>query len=428
MNTPVRRLALACLVLFLLLLVNANIVQVVEANSLSHNPHNGRLLIQSYQRQRGDIVVGGQAIAESVPTKGGLKYLRTYPGGAEYAAVTGFYSLIYGSSDIERAYDAVLSGTDPRLTFDRFSALFTGRQPQGGSVTLTIDRATQDAAWAALAGKQGAIVALDPRTGAILALVTSPSYDPSVISTHNGPADIAAYHALLANPLMPMVDRATQEIYPPGSTFKIVTTAAALASGKYTPQTVVPAPAALALPQTSHVLHNFARESCSPTGTQTLTDAFRVSCDTAYAKIGLTLGGAALRQQAASFGIGQTIPGFPLAEAASSFPAPISPPFVAFDAIGQGDVAMSPLQMAMITSAVANGGVEMKPYLVAKTQAPNLSTLDTATPQEYTHPMSAQVAAEITTLMTLVVQSGTGTAAQIPGVAVAGKTGTAQQG
>lgn len=428
MNTPLRRLAVVCLLLFGALLVNANVVQVVEANSLSHNPHNVRAIITSYQQQRGDIVVGGRAVAESVPTSGPLKYLRVYPGGSLFAPITGFDSPVYGTSQIEHAYNSLLSGEDPRLTFDRFTSLFTGRRPQGGSVVLTVDKVAQTVAAQQLAGRQGAVVALDPRTGAVLALVTSPSYDPAVVSTHNSAADMRAYQALLADPLMPMVDRATQEIYPPGSTFKIVTSAAAFASGRYTPQTVIPAPTQLALPQTTHVLHNFANEACSPTGTQTIFDAFRVSCDTAYADLGLHLGAGPLRAQAAAFGIGRTIPAFPLTQAASAFPPPVSPPFLAFDAIGQGDVAMSPLQMAMITAAVANGGVEMTPYLVSQELAPNLSVLSTTSPATYARPMSGAIAAEITSMMEAVVSHGTGTVAQIPGVQVAGKTGTAQLG
>lgn len=426
MNRPVRRLAVACLLLFGALLVNANVVQVVEARSLARNPHNVRAIIASYNEQRGDIVVGGQAIAASVPTSGPYKFTRTYPGGSLYAPVTGFDSPVYGTTGIEHAYDSLLSGNDPRLTFDRFSALFTGRKPQGGSVVLTLSKAAQTAAAQGLGNRPGAVVALDPSTGAVLALVSSPSFNPAGVSTLNSASDISHYTALLHSPLMPMVDRATQDRYPPGSTFKIVTSAAAFGSGQYTPQTVIPAPTVLKLPQTTHLFHNFDRSSCSPTGKQTIFDAFRISCDTAYAGLGLKIGASAMLAQAHAFGIGTMVPGFPLAQVPSSFPTPTAPPFLAYDSIGQYDVAMTPLQMAMITAAVADGGTEMLPYLVSEELAPNLSILSRTTPQVFRRPMSGQIAADISSMMVAVVRNGTGTSVAIPGIQVAAKTGTAQ--
>jgi peptidoglycan glycosyltransferase len=428
-NVPLRRVAIFSLLLFVALIINANYVQVIDAHSLSTNPHNSRLIISEYSFQRGDILVDGQAVAQSVPTKsGGLAYQRTYPGKGLFAPVTGFYSLVYGASELESAYNEVLAGTDPRLTLDRLQTLFGGKHTQGGSVVTTLSKAAQTAAVKALDGREGAIAALDPKTGAILALVTSPSYEPGAISSDNTESDIRHWTALVKESRQPMLDRATQASYPPGSTFKIVTTAAALSSGRYTPQTQVADPPELALPLTSHLLHNFESESCSPDPTQSLAEALRVSCDTAFAKIGLELGPAAVRAEAEKFGFLSTIPGFPLSQNPSTFlPVPSdAPAFAALDAVGQGDVSATPLHMAMIAATIANGGVEMTPYVVARTLAPNLSALSTTTPNVFAQPVTPKVATEIKTMMVSVVASGTGTAAAIPGVAVAGKTGTAQ--
>ncbi len=425
MNGPLRRLAVACLLLFALLLVNVNYVQVVEAGRLNGNPHNSRVLLATYARQRAPILIGSRELARSVPTTDQLKYLRSYPGGALYAPATGFFSLLYGATGIEAAENSILSGNDDRLFVRRIGDYLTGRTPQGGAVLLTLNPAAQAAAGRGLAGKRGAVVALDPTTGAILALATSPSYDPNLLSAHDATAIRSAYSRLSADPGQPLVDRAISQTYPPGSLFKVVTAAAALSSGRYTPDTSVPAPTALKLPLTNRYLSNFGGESCGNGSTDTLADALRISCNTAYAGIGLSLGGNALRDQAEAFGLDAAL-SVPLPVAASRFPAQLDAPQTALSAIGQFDVRITPLQAAMIAAGVANGGVVMRPYLVQEIQTPDLATLDLAKPTELRRAISAQVAAELTTMMRLVVDAGTGTAAQIPGVPVAGKTGTAQ--
>jgi peptidoglycan glycosyltransferase len=425
MNRPLRKVAAAALVMFVALLINANIVQVGEATSLKNNAHNVRVLYSQYSHQRGPIVVAGKAIAESVPTKDALKYLRTYPGGALYAAITGYYSLTIGATGIEQTNNPVLSGDADNLFVKRISDYFTGRTPQGGAVVLTLDPAVQQAAYAALAGRRGAVVALNPRTGAILALVTSPSYNPSPLTVHD-PAEIQrAYKRLLASPNAPLLDRAISQTYPPGSTFKVITTAAALSSGHYNAKTVLPAPHELSLPQTTHKLANFQGETCGSHDKITLADALRVSCNTAYGALGLRLGQAALRRQADAFGFNSSL-SIPLPVAPSRFPSDIPAPQVAFSAIGQFSDAVTPLQMAMVAAAIGNGGVVMKPYLVAQERAPDSSVLDQATPREIGRAVSPSVATELTALMEGVVAKGTGTAAQLPGVTVAGKTGTAE--
>jgi penicillin-binding protein A len=427
MNRQLRHVAIAALIMFAALLVNSNVVQVVQASSLRANPHNVRVLYSEYSNKRGPIEVAGTDVARSVKTNDSLKYLRTYPGGAEYAPVTGFYSLVIGASGIEQAEDPILAGTDNQLFIKRISDEITGRTPQGGSVVLTLNPKAQAAAYNGLRGVRGAVVALNPSTGAILALATSPSYDPSVLSTHNSAQINSAYKKLLHAPGDPLIDRATSETYPPGSLFKIVTASAAFTSGRFTPNSVVPAPSALRLPLTTTFLHNFGGESCGNGKTDTILDAFRISCNTAFAGIGLKIGINALASQAKAFGVGSSL-SIPLPVAPSQISSDANAPNTALSAIGQYDDALTPLQAAMIGATIANGGVEMKPYLVAQTQAPDASVLSRTKPQVLRRSVSPQVAAEVTKMMELVVASGTGTAAQIPGITVAGKTGTAQHG
>ena len=425
MNAPLRRLAVACLVLFALLLVNANYVQVVQAGRLKNDPHNRRVLLAAYERQRGPILAGRAELARSRATDDQLKYLRSYPGGSLYAPATGFFSLIYGATGIEREDNPLLSGDDDRLFVRRVGDLITGRSPQGGAVVLTLNRAAQAAAGRGLAGKRGAVVALDPATGAILALASSPSYDPNLLSSHDPASIRAAYDRLSKDPAEPLKNRAIAETYPPGSLFKVVTAAAALSTGRYTPDTRVPSPTRLKLPLTNRFLDNFGGESCGDGRTTSLADALRISCNTAFAGVGLAVGATALRNQAEAFGIDGELR-VPLPVARSRFPAELDAPQTALSAIGQFDVRLTPMQAAMIAAGVANSGVVMRPYLVQEVQTPSLATLDAAEPRELARAISPQVADALTSMMKLVVAEGTGKAARIPGVDVAGKTGTAQ--
>jgi peptidoglycan glycosyltransferase len=424
-NKPIRRVAITCLLLFAILLVNDNVVQFADAKTLRDKPGNTRLLFQQYDRKRGDIVTStGVTIASSIPTTDALKYLRTYPNGPLFAPITGYYSIVYGASQIESAENSILAGSDDRLFgVQQLSNLITGRTPEGGSVVLTIDPVLQQVAYAALAGRKGAVVALDPSTGAILALVSSPSYDPNTLSSHDQATITAYWKKLLADTANPGLDRALNQTYPPGSTFKLITAAAALSTGSYTPTTVIPAPATLPLPQSTSVLHNFQGESCG--GQATLIQALTISCNTAFGGLGLALGQDALRNQADAFGFDSPY-SVPMKSATSVFPVDLSDANTIQSAIGQFDVRATPLQMAMVAAAIANGGVEMKPYLVDQLVGPDLRIVDQTKPTQLRRAVSPQVAAELTQMMESVVQHGTGTSAQIPGVAVAGKTGTAQ--
>ena len=428
MNAPLRRLSVAVMLMFGLLLLNVNYLQVVRADALHNNSHNPRLIAEEYSRERGPILVAGKPVARSVATDDRLKYLRQYSEGKLYAQATGFYSLIYGATGIERERNSVLAGTDDSLFVRRIIDLLTGTQPKGGSVALTLNPAAQKAAYDGLRklGAKGAVVAVNPTTGAILALVSTPSYDPNELAGHDPAVVRANYERLSTAKSRPMLDRAIRQTYPPGSTFKLVTSAAALESGKYTPDTEVDNSSQITLPQSTAVLPNENGRACT-SGTATLTVALENSCNVAFAKIGLDLGDDALRAQSEKFGFNQAFQ-IPMRSVASRYPEDPDLPQTALSAIGQFDVRATPLQMALVGAAIANRGVLMAPYLVQEVRAPDLSVLDTTQPRSLGEAVSPQTAAELTQMMVQVVEQGTGTNGQIPGVRVAGKTGTAQQG
>jgi peptidoglycan glycosyltransferase len=428
MNTPLRRLSVAVMLMFGLLLLNANYLQVVKASSLHENSHNPRVIAEEYSRQRGPIVVGGKQVARSVETDDRLKYLRTYTEPKLYAPATGFYSLVYGATGIEQQANSVLAGTDSSLFVRRIIDLLTQTPPKGGSVALTLDPAAQKAAYAGLRklGARGAVVALDPTTGAILAMVSTPSYDPNLVSGHDTAEVRRNYNRLASQKSRPMLNRTLRETYPPGSTFKLVTAAAALESGRYTPDTKVDNSAVLDLPQTTATLPNENGGPCT-SGEATLTIALENSCNVAFGRIGLDLGDAALREQAVKFGF-ESAYEVPMRSVASHFPADLNAPQTAQAAIGQYDVRATPLQMAIVAAAIANRGVVMAPYLVQQVRGPKLEVLDTTKPHSLGEAVSPQTASQLTQMMVQVVEQGTGTNGQIPGVPVAGKTGTAQQG
>jgi peptidoglycan glycosyltransferase len=429
-NAPLRKVAISVLVLFTLLIVNVNIIQVVRAQSLRENSRNTRVLTEEYDQERGAIVVAGNEIASSVPTGDTLDYLRQYPQGPLYAAVTGYYSVLFGKTGIERAENDVLTGTDDRLALRRIGDILTGRDPSGGNVELTLDPAVQQAAMDGLDGVTGAVVALDPSTGAVLGLASTPTYDPAQLSSHD-PAAMRAYDEQItpaegSGDADPRVNQAISERYPPGSIFKVIVSAAALAGGDYTPDTVVPAPQQLTLPGTSTQLENFGGEACSPSGEQSLIDALTVSCNTAFAQLGIDLGEDRVREMAEAFGLDDERFDMPLTVSGSTIGDIANDAELGVTSIGQQDVAVTPMQAAMIASAVANDGTLMKPYLVDSIQAPDLTVVDQTDPEEMSSPISADVADQLTRMMTSVVDNGSGRRARISGVEVAGKTGTAE--
>jgi penicillin-binding protein A len=437
MNRPIRNLATAFLVLFLALMVNVTYLQYWQAgdlNSLAKHPDNQRVRISAYSQLRGAITVGGKPVAESRESDDRYKYQRVYPLGRQYAALTGFFAYSYGPMGIEASQNDVLSGEDSRLFVNRVVDLFRNQSTQGGTVSLTVNAAAQQAAFDGLRALgenvQGSVVALEPSTGKILAMVSSPGYDPNRMATHDFAAADRTWARLIANPLSPLNNRAIEERLPPGSTFKLVTAAAALETGEYQPDTLVKGGTRLDLPQTTVDLVNQGGSGCGGDPI-TLQQALEVSCNVSFGSIGLKIGDDALREQAEKFGFGQTyfhdLDDSLTRQVMSVFPPDPNKPQTAQSAIGQFDVQATPLQMAMVAAGIANRGTVMEPYLVDEIKSADLEVVDKTTPKVLTkRAMSPANADELTDMMVGVVDNGTGTNAQIPGVRVAGKTGTAQ--
>jgi penicillin-binding protein A len=424
-NTPLRRLATVMLVMFLVLMGSATSVQYVQAESLNTDSRNVRTLYREYGNARGPIVVADDSVAQSVKVDDPFGYQREYSDGDLYSAVTGFYSIVHGSSQLERAANDQLTGRSDQLFFSRVRDLITGRETQGAAVETTILPAAQQAARDGLGDQQGAVVAIEPSTGRILALVSTPGFDPNDLAAHTSAEANSAYTELAAADGNPLRSNATLETYPPGSTFKLVTAAAALESGQYDEESELPAPVELDLPQTTATIGNFGGGGCGGDPI-TLADALRVSCNTAFAQLGMDLGADALREQAQRFGFDDPTLTIPMAVAESTFPASPNEPQTAQSAIGQFDVQATPLQMAMVSAAIANDGKLMHPYVVDRVRAADLSVVSETEPELLSTAVSPGTATQLTDMMLGVVESGSGTAAQISGVQVAGKTGTAQ--
>ncbi|MDQ0762292.1 peptidoglycan D,D-transpeptidase FtsI family protein [Streptomyces canus] len=429
MNKPLRRIAIFCGLLVLALLIRDNWLQYVKADTLREDPDNRRVLIARYATPRGDIIVDGKAITgHAETTSGDFKYKRTYKDGAMWAPVTGFVSQSYGATQLEALEDGILTGNDDRLFFRNTLDMLTGKPKEGGNVVTTLSAAAQKAAYNGLKkqGGKGAVAAIEPSTGKILALASYPSYDPSTIAGGSD-SDAEAWKKIdkKNNPDDPSLNRALREVYPPGSTFKVVTAAAALENGLYKSadeQTDSPLP--WTMPGTTTQLKN---EGNIPCENATLRVALQYSCNTVFGKVGSDLGNDKMLEEAKKFGF--TEEQFtPVRSSASVFSDDMAPSEVALSSIGQFNTAATPLQMAMVASAVANNGTLMKPYMVDSLQAPNLDTLEKTEPEKMSEPLSAENAQILQSMMVTVVEKGTGTTAKIQGVTVGGKTGTAQHG
>lgn len=427
MNKPLRRIAIFCGLLVFALLLRDNWIQYVQADELKNHKKNHRVDIARYSQPRGNIIVDGRAITGSAETNGiDYKYKRTYKNGEMWAPVTGYASQVYGTNQIENLEDGILTGNDDRLFFNRTIDMLTGKEQKGGDVITTLNAKAQEAAFKGLGNKKGAVAALDPRTGKILALASTPSYDPSTIAGA-GKKDEAAWKALdkKNNPDEPMLNRALRQTYPPGSTFKVVTAAAALENGKYENiDEPTDSPVPWKLPLSTQNLPNEGSIQCKNVS---LREALRVSCNTVFGKLGDDLGKEKMLEQAKKFGFNEEI-FTPVRADASVYPEKMDQPSNALSSIGQFDTRATPLQMAMIAAAIANDGDLKKPYMVDKLRAANLNTIEQTEPETMSHPVSEDTARKLQDMMETVVKSGTGTAAQIPGVTVGGKTGTAQHG
>jgi penicillin-binding protein A len=422
MNKPIRRVAFVALMMFALLLANGTYMMIFRQDSLAAQPQNRRVRDAEFAQNRGAILAAGKVeMAKTVPSKDRFKYQRVYPDGELYAPITGFYSYDRASSALESSYNAQLAGTDDALFVRRLIDMATNKTPKGATVQTTIVPKIQQAAADALGNQKGAVVALDPKTGAVLAMVTSPTYDPNDIASHDIEAAGKAYDRLASNSQHPMTNRAAREIYPPGSTFKLVTAAAALADGK-NPDSMVESPDRLRLPGTRVYLSNSTNCGGSKI---TITRALEVSCNTAFANLGLDVGASKLREQAQRFGFDRRHLA-DLGGVASQFPDKLNEAQLALSSIGQYDVASSPLQMAMVSAAIANDGVLMDPYVVSSVRSADLKPIETHKATELSTAMTPDNARELQQMMLRVVDQGTGRNAQIPGVEVGGKTGTAQ--
>jgi penicillin-binding protein A len=442
MNRALFRLSLACLAMFVLLLLNVNYVQAFEANSLADRPGNIRIFDQQFQYQRGSIIAagGGQSvtIAESRPVKGTNIYQRYYPSGPMYAPVTG-YDSIFSTTGIEHFEEKYLAGTASNLTVHNLIGLLTGKPKQGATVYLTISARAQQAAYQGLLnelrqGHDAAAVAIEPSTGKILAMASVPTFDPNQYTTLDGAKLDKIDLQYRRDPGQPLLNRAISATFPPGSSFKVVTGAAAFSTGKVAnPNATVNAPQPLTLPN-GHTLSNDNGETCGD-GHPPIIQAFWMSCNTAFGQIGINLGGRTLTNYATRFGWNSSALTIPMPVSPSVVPENTDPSYTALTAIGQLNDQATPLQEAMDAAAIANGGTLMKPYLVQQVQAPDLSMIYGAQPSVLSQAVSPQVASEVTHMMEAVTQQPGGTAYQTAGpptvgngLVIAGKTGTAENG
>jgi penicillin-binding protein A len=430
MNKQIRIIGIAMVCLFVVLFGQLNYLQVVRANSLNHNPLNTRLALKKFTTKRGDLVTSdGVVLAHSNPVNDDFKWQRVYPQGALYGDITGFFSFTYGETGAERSFDADLTGANTPFQIPKSLKQLTVLQDKSQTVTLTLSDKLQRVAAEQLGGRAGAIVALDPTNGAILAMYSNPTYDPSKLALHNQQDVRSFWQQINADPTHPMLSAAFQSRFFPGSTFKTITASAvydhqpALATKQY------PTLSALPLPQTNgQVLRNFGGEACGGV----LSDLFSISCNSGFAAIGLDLGGPTLAAEATSFGFNQTPPLDLPGTAQAFFPSGDSfkrdLPGLAKSAIGQQNVQATPLEMALVASAIANHGVIMKPHILKSVTNSQGQVTHTYQPSPWITATSPGTSDQMKGLMISVVNAGTGVAAQIPGVQVAGKTGTAQTG
>ncbi|WP_328722376.1 penicillin-binding protein 2 [Streptomyces sp. NBC_00247] len=423
MNKTIRRTSVFCLLLVLALLVRASWVQVYDAKALADNDNNRRNTIAQYARPLGDIIVAGSPVTGSQRTESGdLAYKRTYTDGELYAAVTGYGSQAYGSTQLEGIYGPVLDGTDDRLK--NASDVITGEAAAPGDVLTTIDPDVQKAAYGALGDDKGAAVAMDPKTGRILGMVSTPSYDPSTIS---GTTDQDAWQKLLADPDKSLVNRALRQPLAPGSTFKLVVASAALENGLYdSVDQATDSPDPYTLPGTTTVLSN--ESASAPCENATLRTALQYSCNNVFAKVAADLGQEKLRAMAEKFGFDTEKLDVPVRASASVYPKEMDSAQTALTGIGQFEVTATPMQMAMVSAALADGGELAAPHMVSSVTDAKGATLQEYPDGDTERVVSESTAAQLRSAMVTVVEDGTGTNARIDGAEVGGKTGTAQNG
>jgi penicillin-binding protein A len=445
MNTPLRRVGLAMLAMIVLLLANATYIQVVKADDYRNDPRNQRVLLEEYARQRGRIVTSDEQIIANVKgTNDRLKFQRTYANGPMYAPVTGFYSVRYGATGLERAEDEILNGSDDRLFVRRLSDLITGRDPRGGNIVTTVNSKVQKAAYKGMtdSGYKGAVVAIKPDDGQILAMVSTPSFDPNGLAVHDGDDQERAYKRYSTNKNKPMLNRAIQDNYAPGSTFKLVTASTALEDGKDKNYQLTAAPGIDVITGdpcdpsdgSSRCLSNFAGSPCGSGATATMATAIQLSCNTAFAQLASQEGADKLGAQAAKYGIGQTDLTIPMPVVASCI-GPQGDQCLTIQGedalyqsgIGQRDVRLTALQNAVIAGTIANHGERMRPQLVQKILAPDLSVISDYEAEDEGEAISGSNADQLRDMM-LLSEEHTGGDGKRDDLSVASKTGTAETG
>lgn len=424
MNGPIRRLATAVFAAMSVLLLTVTWFQVIRADDLRSDPRNPRPALSERGKERGLIVTAdGTVVARSVQDPQQRDFMREYPLGEVFAHTVGYNSFLVGDSGLEGAYsDELRSRRD--LTISDLIAAILGRDLRPKSIEITIAPRLQEVAFAALGDNRGAVVAVDPSTGAILASVSKPSFDPELLV---GDDAAAQWERLLIDEADPLIDRATQELFPPGSTFKTVVTATAIDTGQADPNTTFDDPTELELPNSSATISNFSGQPCNDGTSATLLQGFVRSCNTVFGALAMQLGAEEIAITSEAMGFNQEID-FPWPIPEAVWPAgdlEDDPAALAQSGIGERDVRATPLHMALVAATVANGGVTPHPYLVQRVVDADGETVEETAPAEIGRAMAPDTAAVLAQMMERVVTEGTGRRAAVPGIRVAGKTGTA---
>ncbi|MDR5708413.1 MAG: penicillin-binding transpeptidase domain-containing protein [Armatimonadota bacterium] len=412
MTGRIRRLAGFLLVLFVLQALGAAYWQVWVGPRLAQDPRNPRLLLAEEQVERGSILDRNHVPLARTHVEA-RRAIREYPTGPLFAHLVGYRHPRLGKAGLEAAQDGILLGTAERTPWEEWRDRALGRRRRGFDVVLTVDREIQQVAAQALGGRRGAVVALDPRDGALLAMVSAPSFDPNLLEQN--------WAVLRQDPARPLLNRATHGLYPPGSTFKVVTMAAALSRRAADPDTRFFCPG-FVLVRGRPILDFGGRAH----GSLTLWEALVWSCNVTFFQLGMRVGGSILREFAAAFGLGEA-PAFELPSEAGHLPDPeeVAGDGVAQLSFGQGSLLVTPLQMALLTAVLARGGVRIRPYTVAQVRTAEGEVVERHRAKSGERILAEEVARVLRDTMVEAVAYGTGRAAALPGVAVAGKTGTA---
>lgn len=436
MNKSLHQLFIAVLTLFAVLAASTTYIMTFRANALNEDTRNTRALYHEYSVPRGAILAAdGTVLAQSTKTNDAFEYQRQYSDGATYSPVTGYFSIVNRADrGIESSENSLLNGENDSLWLEKIKSVFKGEDNKGATIETSIDAKLQKLAYQLLGSNTGAVVAMEPSTGRILAMASTPSYDPNSLATHDTTAAANNYNDLAKQSPSPLINNTISQLYPPGSTFKIAVAAAALESGDYTTDTQVSSPNTYTLPGTATQLTNASNHGWNADTKIPLNDAFAYSSNTAFAQLGVAVGAEKINEITTKLGFGTSITvdgstssGTPMKAAASKFPTGQSDDKLALASIGQGDTVETPLQNAMIASAVANKGTLMRPTLVDRVRSSDLSVISQTSPSEYSQPFSETTAAGLTTMMESVI-SKTYPNLQLSNAQVAAKTGTAQTG